>query len=196
MVELASRTAAELRQPTLLWQASSMGTSRLILQGDLDGRAQLADDTLELGRHANREGEALLFYNEQILEIRRWQDQLSEVIVLLREFAGSDTADFGYALTRYLYDAHDDAQASACYTKIIRELQLPHDATCSRPRHCATSHTLRRGSMTAITPACCTRSSRRTHTRSRIRPSPNRSAHISGNAGNHPGRSRYRRDAF
>ena len=100
MVELASRTAVELRQPTLLWQASSMGTSRLILQGDLDGAQRLADDTLELGRHANREGEALLFYNEQILEIRRWQDRLSEVMGPLREFAGSDNADFGYALTR------------------------------------------------------------------------------------------------
>ena len=125
MVELASRTAVELRQPTLLWQASSMGTSRLILRGDLDGAQRLADETLELGRHANREGEALLFYNEQILEIRRWQDRLSEVMGPLREFAGSDNADFGYALTRYLYDAHDDTQASASYAKIMGDLRLP-----------------------------------------------------------------------
>ncbi|MDQ1465741.1 MAG: hypothetical protein QOH10_156, partial [Actinomycetota bacterium] len=76
MVEVASGLAAELRQPTMLWQASFMRTSRSILRGELEDAELGAAETLALGERANQQLEAFIFYNEQMLEIRRWQDRL------------------------------------------------------------------------------------------------------------------------
>jgi hypothetical protein len=69
--------------------------------------------------------EAEIFYNEQMLEIRRWQDRLPEIVTPFRELAGSETIDFGYALTRYLYDAGDHELAADRYESIMERLQLP-----------------------------------------------------------------------
>ena len=125
LVEIASNLADDLRLPAFLWQASFMRTARLILRGELDEAERLAGQTLELGQRAGQQIEAFVFYNEQILEIRRWQDRLGEVSSLLRDFAGADLWDFGYSLTRYLYDAHEIELATARYESIVQRVQLP-----------------------------------------------------------------------
>jgi DNA-binding SARP family transcriptional activator/tetratricopeptide (TPR) repeat protein len=125
MVARASRLAEELRQPTFQWQASFMRTSRSILRGDLDEAEKGALETLELGQPAHQSVESFLFYNEQMLEIRRWQDRLPEIIQPLGVFAGVDGADFGYSLVRYQYDAGEEARAMKCYESIRARLRLP-----------------------------------------------------------------------
>jgi len=74
MVDLAGEVVGELHQPSLAWQASFMRTARRILEGALDDAEQSAMETLKLGRRANQDAEALIFFTEQMLEIRRWQD--------------------------------------------------------------------------------------------------------------------------
>jgi predicted ATPase/DNA-binding SARP family transcriptional activator len=124
-VVLASSLADELRRPTFRWQASFMRAAHAILRGELEEAEQLALETLALGQDADQSVEAFLFYNEQMLEIRRWQDRLPEMIDPLREFAGNAASDFGFALTRYIYDAGDTEYAAACYETIFTEFRIP-----------------------------------------------------------------------
>jgi class 3 adenylate cyclase len=125
MVDLAGEVVGELRQPSLAWQASFMRTSRRILEGALDEAEQNANETLDLGRRANQDAEAFIFFTEQMLEIRRWQDRLTEMLDGFRELAGVDGIDFGYSLVRYLYDAGEEDAASECYGSIMGRLRLP-----------------------------------------------------------------------
>jgi DNA-binding SARP family transcriptional activator len=125
MEELAAELAAELRQPRLEWQASFMRTARRLLEGRLDDAERASFETLELGRRAGQDTEAFIFHNEQILEIRRWQDRLAELIEPFRDLAGNDSFDFGYSLTRYLCDSGDIAPARAAYTAIMERLPVP-----------------------------------------------------------------------
>ncbi|MEP6625037.1 MAG: BTAD domain-containing putative transcriptional regulator [Acidimicrobiia bacterium] len=125
MEELATALAAELRQPRLEWQASFMRAARRLYEGDLDRAEQTADETLELGRRAGQHGEAFIFYNEQILEIRRWQARLGELLEVVGSFAGNAAVDFGYSLTRYLYDAGDVDRARQVYEEKMVPLRLP-----------------------------------------------------------------------
>jgi hypothetical protein len=125
MVELASALAEDLRQPQLLWQASFMRAARLILRGRLDEAEALAEETRDLGRRASQDIEAEIFYNEQLLEIRRWQQRLHEVIGPFADFAGNDSIDFGYALTRYLYESGEHEAAAEKYRAIVGGLKLP-----------------------------------------------------------------------
>jgi DNA-binding SARP family transcriptional activator/tetratricopeptide (TPR) repeat protein len=125
MEEIATALAAELRQPRLEWQASFMRTARRLLEGELDEAERNAGLTLELGRRAGLDGEAFIFYTEQLLEIRRWQRRLGELIEDFRDLAGNDAIDFGYSLTRYLYDSGEHDAARAAYEKIMDRLALP-----------------------------------------------------------------------
>ena len=125
MVELAEGLAHDLRQPGLHWQSGFMRTARRIHEGTLDDAERSATETFELGRRANQGGEALIFFTEQILEIRRWQDRLAEMIGDFRELAGVDGIDFGYSLIRYLYDAREHDAAAACYREIIERHPPP-----------------------------------------------------------------------
>jgi DNA-binding SARP family transcriptional activator len=125
MEELAGALAAELRQPRLVWQASFMRTARRLLEGSLDAAEIAATETLELGRLAGQEGEAFIFYNEQLLEIRRWQGRLGELIGDFREVAGSDDFDFGCSLTRYLYDGGEIDAARDAYSSVMQRVTLP-----------------------------------------------------------------------
>jgi DNA-binding SARP family transcriptional activator len=125
MVDLTGELAGELHQPSLEWQASFMRTSRHILEGALDAAELNALETYELGKHANQDTEALIFFTEQMLEIRRWRDQLGEVLDDFRELAGVDRIDFGYSLMRYLYDAREEDAAVACYEAVMQRLRLP-----------------------------------------------------------------------
>jgi DNA-binding SARP family transcriptional activator len=125
MVDRAQQLADECRQPALLWQAAFMNTSRRILQGALDEAEQLARATLELGRRANQTGEAFIFYTEQLLEIRRWQDRLDEIVGDVRELAGVDGVDLGYSLMRYLFDSGETEAAHSCYAAIMAKARLP-----------------------------------------------------------------------
>ncbi|MCU1430669.1 MAG: ATPase [Actinomycetia bacterium] len=125
MEEIATALAKELRQPRLVWQASFMRTSRLIVEGRLDEAATCASETLELGTRAGQGEEAFIYYTEQVLEIRRWQDRLSELLDVFGGLAGRDDIDFGYSLTRYLYDAGEHAAAADAYAAVMSRLELP-----------------------------------------------------------------------
>ncbi len=125
MEEIAAALAAELRQPRLEWQASFMRTARRLLEGELEKAERNAGVTLELGRRAGLDGEAFIFYTEQMLEIRRWQHRLGEVIADFRDLAGNDSIDFGYSLTRYLYDSGEHDAARTVYDAIFERLRLP-----------------------------------------------------------------------
>ena len=125
MEEAATALAAELRQPRLEWQASFMRAARRLYEGDLDRAERTAETTLELGRRAGQDGEAFIFYNEQILEIRRWQARLDEHEAVLVPLAGNDDFDFGFALTRYAYDAGEIDVARRVYTEKMQLLAFP-----------------------------------------------------------------------
>jgi DNA-binding SARP family transcriptional activator/class 3 adenylate cyclase len=125
MVERARSLARELRQPSVFWLANMMGTARRILEGALEQAEQDALETLRLGQAANQDAEARIFFTEQMLEIRRWQDRLTEMLPEFRDLAGVDGIDFGYALARYLYDAGEEEAAASCYAAIVERLRLP-----------------------------------------------------------------------
>jgi DNA-binding SARP family transcriptional activator len=124
MEEIATALASELRQPRLEWQASFMRTARRLLEGSLDDAEELAGETLELGQRAGQDPEASIFYNEQMLEIRRWQGRLDELIGDFRELAGSEF-DFGFSLARYVCDGDEHDVARAAYATIMRRMDLP-----------------------------------------------------------------------
>lgn len=125
MEEIATALAFDLRQPRLEWQASFMRTARRLLEGALEEAEKNAELTLELGRRAGYDGEAFIFHTEQMLEIRRWQHRLGDVIEDFRDLAGNDAIDFGYSLTRYLYDSGEHDAARAAYDAIMDRLVLP-----------------------------------------------------------------------
>ena len=125
MQETATQLAAELRQPRLEWQARFMLTARHMLEGDLVLAEERAQETLELGQRAGQDPEAFIFYNEQMLEIRRWQDRLHEFVSDFREVAGNEEYDFGFALTRYLYDGGEHDVARTAYSSIMDRIELP-----------------------------------------------------------------------
>jgi DNA-binding SARP family transcriptional activator len=125
LVESASRLAADLHQPTFLWQASFMRSARLILKGELEDAELVVAQTLELGQRANQNVEAFFFHSEHMLEIRRWQDQLAEVVEPFRLYAGQPGSDFGYSLTRYFYDAGGVDLAHTIYDEVMSAITLP-----------------------------------------------------------------------
>ncbi|MGH8977642.1 MAG: hypothetical protein ACRDV7_06170, partial [Acidimicrobiia bacterium] len=125
MVDLAARTAGRLRQPRFLWQARLMQTAQAVFRGALDDAAFFADEALELGRRAGQGTDAFVFHSEQTMEIHRWQGRLSEHEEQLRSLAGQREWDFGYALTRYLYEAGDTDTAGAIYHRIVVAGFLP-----------------------------------------------------------------------
>jgi DNA-binding SARP family transcriptional activator len=124
MQEMASALATELRQPRLEWQASSMETARRILEGDLEQAEEYAQRTLELGHRAGQHTEAFIFFSEQMLEIRRWQDRGDEVAEF-KAVAGDGAIDVGFTLARQLYDAGEHDVARAAYARIMQDFVLP-----------------------------------------------------------------------
>ncbi len=125
MVERAGLLARELNQPSLLFHTSMMRTSRRILEGALDEAEHGAYATFELGQRANQGSEALIFFTELLLEIRRWQGRLAEMLADFRELAGVPGIDFGYSLVRYQYDAGEREQALADYHDAMLRQPLP-----------------------------------------------------------------------
>jgi tetratricopeptide (TPR) repeat protein len=125
MVEVATRVADKLRQPRLLWRARLMQTAQAVFRGALDDADFYAEEAFELGRKAGQGSEAFLFHAEQQLEIRRWQGRLDEHIGQLQPFAGQPGIDFGYAITRYLYDAGSTHDALRIYREIVARPFLP-----------------------------------------------------------------------
>jgi hypothetical protein len=125
MVELAGQLAKQLNQPNLLFHASLMRTSRRILEGALDEAEQRAHATFDLGQRANQGGEAVIFFSELLLEIRRWQGRLPEMLDDIRDLAGLAGVDFGYSLIRYLYDAGERELAIERYNDVMQQMQLP-----------------------------------------------------------------------
>ena len=125
MVEVAARVADRLRQPRLLWRARLMQTAQAVFRGALDDADYFAAEAFELGRRAGQGSEAFLFYTEQLLEIRRWQGRLDEHLGQLKPFVGQANWDFGYAITRYLYEAGDVDGALQIYRDAVSEDFLP-----------------------------------------------------------------------
>ncbi len=125
MVEVAARVADRLRQPRLLWRARLMQTAQAVFRGALDDAEFFATEALELGRRAGQGSEAFLFHTEQLLEIRRWQGRLDEHLAQLKPFAGQPNWDFGFAITRYLYEAGDVDAALAIYRNAVAGEFLP-----------------------------------------------------------------------
>jgi DNA-binding SARP family transcriptional activator len=125
MVEVAARVADRLRQPRLLWRARLMQTAQAVFRGALDDADYFAAEAVEVGRRAGQGSEAFLFYTEQLLEIRRWQGRLEEHLGQLKPFAGQANWDFGYAITRYLYEAGDVQGALQIYRDAVSEDFLP-----------------------------------------------------------------------
>jgi DNA-binding SARP family transcriptional activator/tetratricopeptide (TPR) repeat protein len=125
MVELAGQLAQELHQPSLLFLTSMMRTARRILEGALDEAERGAYTTFELGQQANQGPEALIFFTELLLEIRRWQGRLPEMLPEFRDLVAVEGVDFGHSLVRYLYDAGEHEQAIAHYHEIMRRQPVP-----------------------------------------------------------------------
>ena len=125
MQETAMTLAGQLRQPRLEWQASFMQTARRLLDGDLEEAERCAQKTLDLGQRAGQHTEAFMFFNEQMLDIRRWQDRLDEFVSEFRDLAGNEEFDFAWSLTRYLYDGGEVDVACRAYESIMNRLQLP-----------------------------------------------------------------------
>ena len=125
MVDLAARVASSLGQPRLLWQARLMQTAQAVFRGTLDDATFFADEALELGRRAGQGGDAFVFHAEQMMEIRRWQGRLAEHLEELRPFAGRPDWDFGYAITRYVYEAGETEQGGRLYRELVAKPFLP-----------------------------------------------------------------------
>jgi DNA-binding SARP family transcriptional activator len=125
LVQIGAGVALELRQPSVQWLADFMLTGSHLGRGELERAEELANRALEVGLRAGRGAEAQVFFGEQFLEIRRWQDRLPEVLDFFAHLAGRPDADFGYSLLRYLYDAGETSDASAIYDEVVDRLALP-----------------------------------------------------------------------
>jgi hypothetical protein len=125
MVERAWQLAHDLNQPSLLFQASMMHTSKAILEGALDDAERGAHEMFDLGQRANQGSEAVIYFSELMLEIRRWQNRLVEMLDDFADLAGVDAIDLGYPLVRYLYDAGECDRALELYAGIIEREPLP-----------------------------------------------------------------------
>ena len=125
MVDLAARVASSLRQPRFLWQARLMQTAQAVFRGALDDAEYFADEALEIGRRSGQGADAFVFHTEQTLEIARWRGGLADQVEQLRPFAGQPAWDFGYSITRYLYEAGAVVEASDIYRRIVASPFLP-----------------------------------------------------------------------
>ena len=125
MVDLAARVASSLRQPRFLWQARLMQTAQAVFRGALDDAEFFADEALEIGRRSGQGADAFVFHTEQTLEIARWRGGLADQVEQLRPFAGQPAWDFGYSITRYLYEAGAVVEASDIYRRIVASRFLP-----------------------------------------------------------------------
>jgi hypothetical protein len=67
----------------------------------------------------------VIYFTELMLEIRRWQDRLREMLADFRDIAGVEGVDLGYSLVRYLYDAGERARALEIYDAIMEREPLP-----------------------------------------------------------------------
>jgi hypothetical protein len=125
LCDIASEIALERREPTLQWMADFMQTSRSLAHGELVEAERLAQQGHAIGRRANRAADAQMFFGEQILEIRRWQDRLVEMLPFFGDLAGDDRFDFGYTLLRYLFDAGETTKATRIYGDVMSRVALP-----------------------------------------------------------------------
>jgi DNA-binding SARP family transcriptional activator len=125
MVERAWQLARELAQPAILFQATMMQTSRSLFHGDLESAEQSAYAMLELGERSDQHSEAVMFFGELMLEIRRWQGRLDEMLPQFGDLAGVEEIDFSYPLLRNLYDAGEEKRALARYAEIIATVRFP-----------------------------------------------------------------------
>ena len=104
------------------------------------------------------DAEAFLFHTEQLLEIRRWQGRLDEHLGQLRPFAGQADWDFGYAITRYLYEAGDvdGARARSTATSVSEDVPPVAPGHARRRRRSTTSRSSRRAKVTSRPRRGCT----------------------------------------
>jgi DNA-binding SARP family transcriptional activator len=125
IVDMAGEKALDLRQPTAQWIAAFMSFGPTIGRGRLADAEARAHHALELGRRSHHYTEAQMFFGEQLLEVRRWQDRLGEMTDFFGEHAGVDGLDHGYTMLRYLADAGETDAAERAYEQVMRRLVLP-----------------------------------------------------------------------
>ena len=125
MVELAARVAGSLHQPRFLWQARLMQTAQAVFRARSTTPSSSPTKRSTWGARAGQNADAFVFHTEQTFEIERWRGNLAEHIEELRPFAGQPAWDFGYVLTRYLYEAGDTVAASEIYRRIVATTFLP-----------------------------------------------------------------------
>jgi tetratricopeptide (TPR) repeat protein len=86
---LVDHLAAELREPSLVWTARSDQTMGALLSGDAQDAERIATEALDLGM-ATGQPDAFEFYGGQLLEIRRAQGRLDEMVDLLAQLVEED----------------------------------------------------------------------------------------------------------
>ncbi|MGF1598855.1 MAG: AAA family ATPase [Acidimicrobiales bacterium] len=109
-VARAERLAAQLDEPYLRWHVGYMLAATKLANGELDRAEELADKACRIGLQADTGGNASRFHIGQLLEIRRWQDRLGELVGLYPA-TGQPDVDLGLVLSASALDAgrHDDA---------------------------------------------------------------------------------------
>ncbi len=99
----AGQVADQLRQPALQWIVGWSRASLLLWQGALPAAEKLALESAEDGAAAGHGAEATAFLGQQLLEIRRLQGRLDELVPFLE--AVPVGARHGFVVARYLLAA-------------------------------------------------------------------------------------------
>jgi DNA-binding SARP family transcriptional activator/tetratricopeptide (TPR) repeat protein len=96
----AGEIADLVRQPALQWHVDWSRASLLLWQGMLASAEKLAQESAELGIAAGQQPEATAFLGAQLLEIRRLQGRLGELVPMLA-MVPPDAPD-AFSVARYL----------------------------------------------------------------------------------------------
>ena len=127
-IAAASKLADALHRPLWRWWTSLLRCTRAQIMGDFATAEQLADETLEIGRHGQAEN-AVNAYAQAIFNIRREQGRLAEVEPAVRRFIDLYPAlvawRAGLALLLVELDRADEARVEF---ELIAAEELPRDA--------------------------------------------------------------------
>jgi tetratricopeptide (TPR) repeat protein len=113
----AGHIADQLRQPSLQWNVDWSRASLLLWQGELAAAEKLATESAERGIAAGHQREATLFLSGQLVELRRLQGRLAEVVPLL--IAVPPHPSRGLSVARYLCAA-GERDAAAAHLSSVR----------------------------------------------------------------------------
>ena len=127
-IAAAAKLADALHRPLWRWWTSLLRCTRAQIMGDFATAEQLADETLEIGRHGQAEN-AVNAYAQAIFNIRREQGRLAEVEPAVRRFIDLYPALVAWraalALLLVELDRTDEARLEF---ELIAAEELPRDA--------------------------------------------------------------------